>query len=128
MVKNADFVLETFRLGVQQWIIICRPSLSDLQQVSGLENVNKLSDLADWAKSQQAASIEKKLQDAGIAAAISLNGQEILNNKQVNIFEAFARTPKNVLFKGFPFQLKHTAMTIWGESPEVGEHTQKFVK
>ncbi|MEM7290928.1 MAG: hypothetical protein AAF412_11275, partial [Pseudomonadota bacterium] len=40
----------------------------------------------------------------------------------------FARSPNGDLVKGFPFQFKHSPMTISRNSPEVGEHTSHFLE
>ena len=39
----------------------------------------------------------------------------------------FAKSPNGALVKGFPFQLVSQPMTIWGDAPGVGEHTDEIL-
>jgi len=55
-------------------------------------------------------------------------GRDIYHHEAFASAQIIDTSPDGAIVKGFPFQLVSTPMTIWGNSPTVGEHTQKYFK
>jgi len=80
-----------------------------------------------WAADQSVNDIQTLCAELGGAAVLSVKGQDLLKIANSDHTEVFAESPDGTFVKGFPFQLSKTPMTIWANSPKVGEHTSKFI-
>ena len=63
-------------------------------------------------------------QDGGIRKVAS--GQDLLDDKDLWDKQIWMRSSDGALVKGFPFQYVTQPMTIYANSPKVGEHSERF--
>lgn len=56
-----------------------------------------------------------------------MSGQDLLDNEALWERQIWQRSADGALVKGFPFQYVNTPMTIYANSPKVGEHTQQIL-
>ena len=56
------------------------------------------------------------------------SGQDLLDDKALWEKQIWMRSQDGVLVKGFPFQYVKRPMTIYANSPKVGEHTARFIQ
>ena len=75
----------------------------------------------------EAVSAGMNIEHGGRQATGKVVGSQMLLSELARNSPAFLRSPNGDLVKGFPFQLKRTPMTIYGNSPLVGEHTRDYV-
>jgi len=122
---NTFEIDDLFQSVDNRWVSVSISSLSHLQKIPELEQAKSVSDLEQWCHTKTTTEIENELRSVSCGAATVANGEEVYENIKEQV--AFAKTPNGILVKGFPFQLRDTPMSIWGESPELGEHTQKFI-
>ena len=81
--------------------------------------------VADWIAGRSAGDAAQALRDAGISAARVAHGDDIL--RQFEAGHEFDRSPNGDLVKGFPFQFCGEPMAIHLDSPDVGQHNDKFI-
>ena len=88
--------------------------------------IESLSDssLEAWCQSFEAETLIGKLKDLGIGAAVVKCGSKMYETMRST--EVFGESPDGAMVKGFPFQFATNPMTIRLNSPEVGEHTERF--
>ena len=109
-------------------MMVSTNQLADFKKTEGLENARDLKAIANWIKIKKSDEVTAILRLAGIGAVMALDGKEVYEKTNIQAKNAFLKTSKGILVKGFPFELVETPMTIWGESPKVGEHTSQFLK
>jgi len=120
-------VNQFFATSDNRWVMVSANQLVDFQKIESLENTTDISRIAAWIKTKSSDELGAFFHPADIGVATALDGQEVYEKTNIQAKNAFLKTPKGILVKGFPFELVHTPMTIWGESPEVGEHTSQFL-
>ena len=84
-------------------------------------------DLHVWTSKLSADEVVEKSRRAGVVAAKALYGSEMYAHPTIEKEGVFCKRPDGTLVKGFPFQFLKSPMTIWGNAPKVGEHTDLFV-
>ena len=82
--------------------------------------------LADWVAQRSADNAIAALAAASVGAAEVLVGSQMYAAQLASGNDVFAQSPDGALVKGFPFQFSNTPMAIALDSPEVGEHTERF--
>lgn len=85
------------------------------------------SDIKEWI---QTHSIEECLAynaKTEIGIAESREGARLIVAQEKSGSDAFLRSPNGSRVKGFPFQLVNQPMKVWGDSPQVGEHTAEIL-
>ena len=80
---------------------------------------------AAWVAQRTGSEAVKDLAAAGIGAAVVRRGSQMY--AELAATPIFATSPDSALVKGFPFQLRRAPMTIRLNSPDVGEHTSRFL-
>ncbi|MEM7218712.1 MAG: CoA transferase [Pseudomonadota bacterium] len=79
--------------------------------------------LATWVETQPVLETAQELQRLGIAAFKANSGGETAQEPLIASGGAFARTPAGAMVKGFPFQFRAAPLTVYEESPTMGQHT-----
>ena len=55
------------------------------------------------------------------------SGQDLLDDKELWNKQIWMRSEDGALVKGFPFQYVNQPMTIYANSPKIGEHSDRFI-
>lgn len=83
--------------------------------------------IAAWARTRHAEDLERRLQDAGIAAALVANGADLARDPQLahrGYFQtATAPEGGEHVFDGIPFVSTHAPGRVAAPGPLLGEHT-----
>ncbi|MFP6679461.1 MAG: CoA transferase [Dehalococcoidia bacterium] len=92
-----------------------------------LENQSDLDDLvADWTRTRNAYEVMRLLQGAGIAAAVVVNGEELINDehlKQRGFYWTFEHPEAGVhTHAGQPIRLSETPARHYRPAPTLGQH------
>jgi crotonobetainyl-CoA:carnitine CoA-transferase CaiB-like acyl-CoA transferase len=111
-----------------KWLAVTIASQAESARAGSLlgRGIDEAS-LASWIVGREAGGAAKLLRGAGIAAYVALNGAEMFRHPAVQTGAAFAQSPGGHLVKGFPFQFVRHPMTIYAESPAIGEHTAEIL-
>ncbi len=110
-----------------RYVALTAASEDVAKRIDGLESLDPAS-LERWASEQASETVVQCFLDAGGGATLSRVGSELLNDIALWSRQVFARSPNGSLVKGFPFQFSDSPMTVWGDSPAVGEHTRQLVE
>ncbi len=112
------------------WLCVTVPDArvqARLAQVLGSATPDLRGALGSWLADRTAAAASGALRPLGIAANKANTGAEAAEDPSIRDSPAFARTPAGAMVKGFPFRLLNTALRIRGESPKMGEHTDRVL-
>ena len=108
------------------WVCVTVPRDREAQVAVHLDCAP--DDLAEAMKSKAAstssAELLTSLRAFGVAAFMANHGAAVAAEPAISSGGAFARTPRNVMVKGFPFQFDKTPLRVYAESPAMGEHTE----
>jgi crotonobetainyl-CoA:carnitine CoA-transferase CaiB-like acyl-CoA transferase len=104
-------------------------SADDSSIATRIESLASLdsADVAAWAQQETAASAVAAFINAGGGGSRVRDGRDLLVDPALRDQMIFTTGPNGALVKGFPFLLENTPMTIWGNAPEIGEHTERFL-
>ena len=106
-----------YRTADDQWIVF---------DESGAPLCNELS-LSDRIAQMTATDCIEMLTARGVAACVAWSGSDMYRANIEAGNDVFATSPNGDLVKGFPFQLLRTPLSIYGDSPLVGEHTEQIL-
>lgn len=107
-----------FKTSDEQWVAFSPPKVfGETFTDSGLE---------DWCRQFTAADLIQKLRDRNVGAAVVRSGSDMYARLTEGVVDVFARSPDGAMVKGFPFQFAQNPMTVRLNSPDVGEHTERF--
>jgi crotonobetainyl-CoA:carnitine CoA-transferase CaiB-like acyl-CoA transferase len=111
------------------WLAVSIGTMNEMRAFEKLLGQPVVTDgsLAGWVAERTAEAGGELLREAGIAAYAVLDGGGMFNHPAVQRGTAFAQSPSGQLVKGFPFQLAKRPMTIYAESPGIGEHTAEIL-
>ena len=80
-----------------------------------------------WIESHTLADCLRFDSGETIGLTESRSGKRLVEGQKQAASEAFLRSPNGARVKGFPFQFLNHPMTVWGNSPKVGEHTTEII-
>ncbi len=97
---------------------------------SRVEDLNSIdvADVHKWALERSAEAAVSAFLAAGGGGVVSRGGPGLFKDESLFATHIYQHSPNGALVKGFPFQLIDTPMTVWGNSPKVGEHTEQFIR
>ncbi|MEM9621840.1 MAG: CoA transferase [Pseudomonadota bacterium] len=107
---------QAFRTSDDQWVAFQPPE--------GFGDAH--TSLDDWLRQFTAAELMQTLRDLKVGAAPVNSGSLMHASFTERGIDVFARSPDGAMVKGFPFQFARQPMTIRLNSPDVGEHTERF--
>lgn len=84
--------------------------------------------LQGWCAERAASDCVDALAAAGIAAALVLNGEGILQLRDCLWSHALSHSAQHGLLKGFPFQCEQSPLHTQGDAPAVGAHTAEILR
>jgi len=112
----------------QEWVAVHIPDWQRLTQGdTALASVSSAPSLTAWAGAHTASQIEDMLRAAACGAQRCLDGRTMFEAEIQKSSGIFARTSTNQLVKGFPFKFIDSELSIYGESPTIGEHNEQFL-
>ena len=83
--------------------------------------------LVRWLSEQDAKTAASSLRTLGVVAFKANTGAEAGEEEAIKSGYAFTQTASGAMVKGFPFQFDASPMTIYEESPAMGEHTEQVL-
>ncbi|MDX2500103.1 MAG: CoA transferase, partial [Deltaproteobacteria bacterium] len=120
-----------------QWQSFCEvlgnPAWAEDENFSSLAARKKHQEILDrhinkWASGQTAETVADCLQQAGIAAGVVQNAEDLANDPQLSTGEFFTVLDHPVLGEiktdGYPINFKNCGKTTWKASPLLGEANQ----
>ena len=112
---------------------LCGTVSSEAQRDSIASLLSCVSDevapeLPRWLRRQGSAEAMAQLRPLGVAAFKANTGAEAAAEATIRSGTAFAETGSGAMVKGFPFQFEATPLTIYEESPRMGEHTERILR
>ena len=113
------------------WLCITVPADTQAHALSDLLNCERadlVSELRAWLAGKDSQSAIASLRRIGIAAFRANTGSEAAEAPSITSGEAFSNTPSGKMVKGFPFQFAHSPLSIYAESPGMGEHTDELLR
>jgi len=112
----------------QEWVAVHLPDWQRLTQGdTALASVSSAPSLTAWAGAHTASQIEDMLRATACGAQRCLDGKAMFEAEIQKSSGIFARTSTNQLVKGFPFKFVDSELSIYGESPTIGEHNEQFL-
>ena len=105
-----------------QYVALSANALAAYDEIFGVDGADPVA-VKTWMRQQNAANVTSQLTGAGYGAAICLKGSEMIQLPQIENRDVFRKSPNGDLVKGFPFQFARSKMTIHGDAPTVGRHT-----
>ena len=117
--QDNDFAVnDTFKTKDGQWLAL---------SVTEDQLTPTLKDCENWLAQTNAAEAIEALTEQNIPYAISPNGEDVYKSDLTKISNAFSSSPCGDMVKGFAFQLKNSEMTIYRDSPELGQHNDEIL-
>ncbi|MEM7097626.1 MAG: CoA transferase [Pseudomonadota bacterium] len=86
------------------------------------------TELVSWLGEQNAVTCASRLRAIGIASFTANTGAQASEEPAIKSGTAFATTQAGKMVKGFPFQFTRSPLTVYAESPSMGEHTQHVLE
>lgn len=83
--------------------------------------------LVQWLSEQNGESAAASLRAFGIAAFKANSGAQAGEEEAIRSGSAFTHTASGAMVKGFPFQFDGSPLSIYEESPAMGEHTEQVL-
>jgi crotonobetainyl-CoA:carnitine CoA-transferase CaiB-like acyl-CoA transferase len=123
-VSAAPELDDMYRCADGRWVALTARHNSNLCHLPELKNAVSLK---DWTAQRTAEEVVAAFQGNGRAATKVLFGSEMYTHPVIRENGVFAKSPGGTLVKGFPFQFQNSTMSIWGDAPKVGEHTDKYL-
>lgn len=80
-----------------------------------------------WVGTRSLSECLRFQPDDALGISESRSGKRLVESQQESNSEAYLRSPNGARVKGFPFQFSNHPMTVWGDSPAVGEHTSEIL-
>lgn len=117
---------DTFLCADDRYVALTAGDESVLGKIDGLDSLDSNA-VAAWAGGRSSEAAVSAFLKAGGGGAVVRDGSDLLADQVLRDRNIFANGPNGALVKGFPFQLLKTPMTIWGNSPAVGEHTEEIL-
>ncbi len=115
-----------YRCGCGGYVALSDPEATVAAAIDDLDSLDDET-VAAWTSQRPAEEAVAQFLAAGGGAAIAQAGSHILRARRYLDAEIFSSSPNGALVKGFPFQFREHAMTIWGNSPDVGEHNDRIL-
>ena len=79
--------------------------------------------LGQWLAEHSCSNAVDLLRSLGLAVFPANTGTQAADEPAIRNGSAFATTAGGKMVKGFPFQFEHNPLSIYEESPQMGEHT-----
>ena len=127
-IKNAiarPALSQVFKCADGRYAALTASAPSTAEKISDLPSISE-EDVAEWAAVRDAAAAVAAFIAAGAGGSVVHDGRDILEDEVLREQSFFATGPDGALVKGFPYQLAQNPMTIWRNSPAVGEHTNEI--
>ena len=80
-----------------------------------------------WVQSQSQEDVVEIKAGSPIGIVASRGGKQLIESQKQANSCAYLKSPNGARVKGFPFQLINHPMSIWADSPRIGEHTSEFL-
>ena len=87
----------------------------------------QLTNVADAISDMNADEVIALLKDRALPFALSEKGEHVYRSASMNAGASFATSPSGEMVKGFPFQFDEDPMTIYRDSPMLGEHNDEVL-
>lgn len=110
-----------------RYVAVTATSEEIIEKIDALNGLDDVT-LSAWAIERDASAVVTAFLSAGGGAAVSRTGFDTLTDPGYRTSGIFGQSPNGALVKGFPFQFTETPMTVWGNSPQVGEHTDDVLQ
>ncbi len=129
---NADLnaVLQDIYAVQDGWLCVTVVSATQAERVASLvvcASDDLSAEIPRWLANLESADAIAKLRASGVAAFKANTGAEAAEEPAIQSGTAFAETGSGAMVKGFPFQFEATPLTIYEESPRMGEHTEHIL-
>ena len=95
--------------------------------VNGGPDAKSEAAVAEWLAGRTLQECGEPMPTSSIIIAPSRRGVQLTTSQKESGLDTFLRSPNGARVKGFPFQFTSNPMTIWGDSPNVGEHTDQIL-
>lgn len=115
-----------FRCNDGRWVGLGIYNSADLSVFPDL-SAPSVTALAEWTAIRSADEVVTEFREYNLGAAKVLYGSEMYTHPVIREQGVFQKSPTGKLVKGFPFNFRNAQMTIWGDAPKVGEHSDKFL-
>ena len=112
------------------WLCVTVPTRREaerLAEVYGWDLNDLEARVGEWLATNDSVAATRMLRELGIAAFKANTGAEAAEEASIKSGQAFAKTPSGHMVKGFPFQFQKSPMTIYEESPAMGEQTEQIL-
>ncbi|MHA7900474.1 MAG: CaiB/BaiF CoA-transferase family protein [Henriciella sp.] len=120
------FLSALFKCADEKFVALTAPDPGIAERLDGLDQVS-IESVAQWAAQRTSREAVSSFISAGGGGAVSRTGIDMVADQTMLNTSVFGTSPNGASVKGFPFQLVDTPMTIFSNSPKVGEHTAKFI-
>lgn len=117
-----------------QWLTVSlarQDQLEDLARVLDLDRATPVEELeealARWVSDRPLEKAQRSLLAAGIPAYPALDGAQAAESEAVRLGTSLVYAPDGSMYKGFPFQMRYEPLTVYSESPKLGEHTDEVL-
>ena len=129
--KNLNAYLQDIYPSSDGWLCVTLANEVCAGEVARLLDC-ELSELearfVDWLADQTSHAAIEMLRPLGIAVFKANTGAEAAEEPSIKAGHAFTETASGQMVKGFPFQFKNNPLTIYEESPAMGEHTDQITE
>ncbi len=128
--KSLNAYLQDIYQVQDGWLCVTVPTdfeADRLAQVRGWALNDLENQLIAWLKTNDTVSAIQLLREVGVATFKANTGAEAAEVESIKSGQAFATTPSGRMVKGFPFQFEKNPLTIYEESPAMGEHTERIL-
>nr|MBX2881259.1 CoA transferase [Granulosicoccus sp.] len=112
------------------WLCVTVANESQAQALSSLVGCDLTeleARLPGWLGSVSSAAVVSDLRQLGVAAFRANSGAEASELEVIKSGNAFATTRAGKMVKGFPFQFQNNPLSIYEESPSMGEQTERIL-
>jgi crotonobetainyl-CoA:carnitine CoA-transferase CaiB-like acyl-CoA transferase len=131
---NHELLQGAFLTGDGQWLTVSlstEEQLVGLSRVLGLDRTTPVEEmektLAQWVSARPLEPAQQALLAAGLPVYPVLDGAQAAESEAVRLGTSLVCAPDGSMYKGFPFQLRHQPLTVYSESPKLGEHTDEVL-
>ena len=129
--SDLNVVLQDIYPVKDGWLCVTVGSEAQQDSIASLLNcasVEVAASLPRWLKRRASAEAVAQLRPLGVAAFKANTGAEAAEEATIRLGTAFAETSSGAMVKGFPFQFEGKPLTIYEESPRMGEHTERILR
>ena len=129
--KSLNAYLQDIYLSSDGWLCVTLANEVCAGEVARLLEC-ELSELearfVDWLADRTSHVAIELLRPLGVAVFKANTGAEAAEEPLIKAGYAFTETVSGQMVKGFPFQFKNNPLTIYEESPSMGEHTDQIIE